>query len=76
MFRQVVQASEGMQEAARQGRSVLVPALLECRNCRTTRMIAAPALGVCERCGAALTVLDGAEPQDAAMPEPPSALAA
>jgi hypothetical protein len=67
MFEQAVQASEAMQRAAQQGGRALIPALFGCPACRTAQMIAAPAIGICEDCGAELTVLDstaqdGAEP--------------
>jgi hypothetical protein len=78
MFGQVVQASEAMREAARQGTRALIttPALSGCPTCKTVRMIAAPALGACAECGAALTVLGHAEPRGAAAAEAPGALAA
>ena len=59
MFEQAVQASE----AGRQANATLIPALSGCRSCWTTQMIAAPALGVCEDCGADLTVRGSAEPK-------------
>jgi len=58
MFEQAVQASEAMQGAAQQGGRALVPALFGCPACRTAQMIAAPAIGTCQDCGAELAVLD------------------
>jgi len=55
MFDQIVQVSEAFRESASQMR--LMPALMGCPECRTTHMIAAPALGTCVDCGSSLKVL-------------------
>ena len=60
MFEQAVQASEALQQAAHGG--ALIPALAGCGACGTAHMIASPALGVCEECGADLAVLGSTEP--------------
>ncbi len=38
-------------------RGLLIPALKGCPHCRTVQMISAPALGMCDDCGAELKVL-------------------
>jgi len=69
MFEQAVQASEALRQAA-QDQGTLIPAVAGCRTCGTARMIAAPALGSCEGCGAGLTVLGGAEAEGSEAMEP------
>ena len=61
MFEQAVQASEAMQLAAQEGHRVLIPAFAGCSDCRTTQMITAPMLGVCQDCGTLLRVLSSTE---------------
>ena len=75
MFEQAVQASEAMHKAAQRGDRALIPALSGCRACRTVQMIAAPVLGLCNDCGAELTVLGSAESQGRTL-QAPGALAA
>lgn len=57
MFEHVVQVSEASRQGAGEMRGRLIPALQGCPECRTMRMIAAPALGTCVDCGAELKVL-------------------
>ena len=63
MFEQAVQVSEAMRQAAKLGAGALFPALSGCRICATAQMVASPALGVCEDCGAELTALDSVAPE-------------
>jgi hypothetical protein len=58
MFDQAVQFSEAFRQGAGQMRGLLIPALKGCPHCRTTQMISAPVLGMCDDCGAELRVLD------------------
>ncbi len=62
MFDQAVQFSEAFRQGAGQMQGLLIPALKGCPHCRTVQMISAPALGMCDDCGAELRVLD---PEDA-----------
>jgi hypothetical protein len=65
MLEQAVQASEAMRRAAQLSHGALIPALSGCRTCGTVQMIAAPALGLCEDCGAELTLLSNSpEPME------------
>ena len=57
MFSQLVQVSEAMRASAGAPTMSLEPALCGCVQCGTRRMIAAPALGPCEICGADLQAL-------------------
>ena len=68
MFEQAVQTSDALQRAAGQGDPRLIPSLCGCLPCQTARMIAGPVLGVCQGCGAELTVL-GSDEARAADPE-------
>ena len=72
MFGQAVQVSNAM----RWTEGALMPALCGCRACDTTHMIAAPRLGLCEECGAELTVLHSTAAQTAADIKAADALAA
>jgi hypothetical protein len=54
MFDQAVQFSEAFRQGAGQMRGLLIPALKGCPHCRTTQMISAPVLGMCDDCGAEL----------------------
>ena len=65
MFEQAVQTSEAIRQATQRHSGMLMPALSGCPACRITHMIAAPALGVCEDCGAELTALGSSETQPA-----------
>ena len=62
MFDQAVQFSEAFRQGAGQMQGLLIPTLKGCPHCRTVQMISAPALGMCDDCGAELKVLD---PKDA-----------
>ena len=61
MVEHAVKVSRATQLTAREGYGTLVPALCGCRACRMVQMIAAPALGRCNRCGDELTVLSSAK---------------
>lgn len=67
MFDQAVKASEAVRESAGLSSGALIPALCGCVTCGTVQMIAAPAPGVCDDCGAALTAVGAGQPTGGAI---------
>jgi hypothetical protein len=57
MFEQTVEVSEAFRQSASRMQGSLRMALKGCPDCGRTEMIAAPALGTCEDCGANMVVL-------------------
>lgn len=60
MLDQLLQASEALQKANRDGHlaGVLIPAMYGCPDCKTTWVIVSPAqLGSCADCGMTMAIL-------------------
>lgn len=55
MVEQIVQVSEAVRQSV--GRMRLMPALMMCPECKTTRQIASPEIATCTDCGSAMQVM-------------------
>ncbi|MET0528954.1 MAG: hypothetical protein ABW003_11550 [Microvirga sp.] len=58
MFEQAAALSEAFRQSAPRMQGTLRMAMKGCPKCGTRQMIAAPVLGICEKCGSELQVLD------------------